>query len=163
MTPNVDERMASVIRSLTEVVLPHLPPEASLAQEQVHLSIGHLQIIRAQLDEYVAFERGELDDALAIGRELADAVSGGAQTNAALVALRGTLDAAVGGTPAEVRGQTRAIDDAIDGLIVALSADGADGARDRMRSIVLAREAARVEKDRRLFLPFGFDTMDTNA
>ena len=37
MTPNVDERLASVIRALTEVVLPHLPPEASLAQEQVHL------------------------------------------------------------------------------------------------------------------------------
>jgi hypothetical protein len=163
MTPNVDERMASVIRSLTEVVLPHLPPEASLAQEQVHLSIGHLQIIRAQLDGFVAFERGELDDALAIGRDLADAVSGGTQTSAALTALRGTLDAAVGGTPAEVRGQTRAINDAIDGLVVALSADGSDGARERMKSIVLTREAVRANKDRRLFLPFGFDTMDTDA
>ena len=37
MTPNVDERIASVIRSLSEVILPHLPPEASLAQEQAHL------------------------------------------------------------------------------------------------------------------------------
>ena len=25
MTPNVDDRLASVIRALTEVVLPHLP------------------------------------------------------------------------------------------------------------------------------------------
>lgn len=163
MTPNVDERIASVIRSLTEVVLPHLPPEASLAQEQVHLSVGHLQIIRAQLDDFVAFERGELDDALAIGRELADAVSGGAQTSTAIDAVNGALKAGTGGTPAEVRSQTHAINDAIDALIVALSADGADGARERMRSIVLAREAARVEKDRRLFLPFGFDTMDTEA
>lgn len=163
MTPNVDERMASVIRSLTEVVLPHLPPEASLAQEQVHLSIGHLQIIRAQLDEFVAFERGELDDALAIGRELADAVSGGTQTMAAVAAVNGAVGAAAGGTPAEVRDQTRAINDAIDSLIVALSADGADGARQKMSHIVLEHEARRANKDRRLFLPFGFDTMDADA
>jgi hypothetical protein len=163
MTPNVDERIASVIRSLTEVVLPHLPPEASLAQEQVHLSVGHLQVIRAQLDEYVAFERGELDDALVIGRELAGAVSGGAQTSTAVTALRSAVEAGTGGTPAEVRGQTHAINDAIDGLIIALSADGADGARDTARSIILNREAVRADKDRRLFLPFGFDTMDTDA
>ncbi len=56
MTPTVDERLASLIRSLSQVVLPHLPPEASLAQEQVHLSLGHLQILRAQIDAAPAFE-----------------------------------------------------------------------------------------------------------
>src|SRR3546814_13166270 len=59
MTPSVDERFASVIRALTEVVLPHLPADASLAQEQVHLSVGHLQILRAPFDETPAFEREE--------------------------------------------------------------------------------------------------------
>ena len=49
------------MRALSEVILPHLPAEASLAQEQVHLCIGHLQIIRGQIDEAPAFERGELD------------------------------------------------------------------------------------------------------
>ena len=48
MTPTIDDRLASIVRALTEVILPHLPPEASLAQEQAHLAIGHLQIIRAQ-------------------------------------------------------------------------------------------------------------------
>ena len=32
MRPTFDERLASIVRALSEVVLPHLPPEASLAQ-----------------------------------------------------------------------------------------------------------------------------------
>src|SRR3546814_6190903 len=38
MTPSVDERFASVIRALTEVVLPHLPADASLARWEEHTS-----------------------------------------------------------------------------------------------------------------------------
>ena len=62
MTPSTDERIASVIRSLTEVILPHLPADASLAQEQCQLAIGHLQILRLQIDGIQDFEAEELAD-----------------------------------------------------------------------------------------------------
>jgi hypothetical protein len=103
MTPNVDERLASVVRALSEVILPHLPPEASLAQEQVHLCIGHLQILRAQFDAVPAFEREELGDALAVARDLAGAVTGGEVTTAALAAMNAAVDAADGSGQARAR------------------------------------------------------------
>ena len=156
MTPTVDERLASVVRALTEVILPHLPPEASLAQEQVQLAIGHLQILRAQLDDMPAFEREELADAVAVASALGDGVTGGASTIAALASLDAAVKAADG---SDVRGQTSHINRAVDSLVKAVSVDGASGAKAALSSIILKHEKARVMKDRKWFLPFGFDTI----
>ncbi len=155
MTPNTDERFASIVRALTEVVLPHLPPEASLAQEQVQLAIGHLQILRAQLDGIPAFEREELEDAKALAVALS-VVSGGVQTSAAQSALQAST--ATAGD--DVRGGVKTINLAIEALVHAVSADGGEGAKASLTQIILKHEHARVQKDRRWFLPFGFDTMD---
>ena len=156
MTPTVDERLASVVRALTEVILPHLPPEASLAQEQVQLAIGHLQILRAQLDSVPAFEREELDDAKAVAAALAREVAGGPVTEAALHALSACVAGADG---ADVRGQTTALNKAVDALVRGVSTDGAVTAKASLSRIILEHESVRVLKDRRWFLPFGFDTI----
>lgn len=156
MTPNVDERLASVVRALSEVILPHLPPEASLAQEQVHLCIGHLQILRAQFDAVPAFEREELDDAIAVVRDLAGAVAGGEQTTAALTALNAAVAAADG---SDVRGQRAAVLEAVDALVKAVSADGSSNAKAALPGVILKHETPRTLKDRQWFAPFGFDTL----
>ncbi len=156
MTPNTDERIASVIRALTEVILPQLPPEASLAQEQLHLSVGHLQILRAQFDAIPGYEREELDDAVAIGIALQAGVFGGSATQQALTAI-GTAVAAADGS--NVRGQRQAIHDAIDTLVRAVSADGDAQGKSALRAIILKQEHARAQKDRKWFAPFGFDTL----
>lgn len=159
MTPNIDERLASVIRSLTEVILPHLPPEASLAQEQVQLAIGHLQILRLQLDAIPGFEADELTDARTLAAALVGAVDGGPATRAAIEALRGAAEAATG-TGAQGRDALRAVHGRIEGLIGAVSIDGAPAAGDRLHRTILDHESLRVSKDRRWFLPYGFDTME---
>jgi hypothetical protein len=156
MTPTTDERLASIIRALTEVILPHLPPEASLAQEQVHLAIGHLQILQAQLDSIPAFEREELDDALAIAKALTNGLGGGAVTTQASDALSSAIATSDSG---DVRGQAAAINAAIDALVKAVSIDGNKDAKQSLSRIILNFEQARVQKDRKWFLPFGFDTM----
>lgn len=156
MTPNVDERLASVIRALTEVVLPHLPPEASLAQEQVHLSVGQLQILRAQLDATPAFEREELDDAVVIGKALGSGVSGGAKTGKALSALAASLAAVTG---ADVRAERRAIYNCVAKLVRAVSNDGDVAGKVALTKIILEHEHPRAQKDRQWFAPFGFDTL----
>lgn len=160
MTPTVDERLASMVRSLTEVVLPHLPPEASLAHEQVHLAIGHLQILRAQIDAAPGFERGEWEDAVAMAQALGEGMDGGPATHEAAAALAEAVRAADG---SDCRGQTAAIHRAIDRLVVAVSLDGSPDAREQLPAIILHHEAARVAKDRRWFLPFGFDSMEPGA
>jgi hypothetical protein len=156
MTPTTDERIASIIRALTEVVLPHLPPEASLAQEQVHLSIGHLQILKAQFDAIPAFEREELNDAKAIGSALFATVTGSAKTDTAIGILGAAVDATDG---SDVRGQARAINQAVDALVRAVSCDGASDSKVKLAEIILKYEKTRVMKDRQWFLPFGFDTI----
>jgi len=156
MTPTVDERLASIVRALSEVILPHLPPEASLAQEQVHLCIGHLQILRAQFDAVPAYELEELDDALSVARDLADVVSGGEKTTAALAAMNAAADAADG---SDVRGQRAAVLEAVDALVKAVSADGSGEARSALPGVILRHETPRTLKDRQWFAPFGFDTL----
>lgn len=157
MTPSVDERLASIIRALTEVVLPHLPPDASLAQEQVQLSVGHLQILRAQFDATPAFEREELDDNRALAAALVAAITGGAATNAATASLNESVISSDG---SDVRGELREINQGIEALVKAVSQDGAAGTKASLSALILEHEKGRVLKDRRWFLPFGFDTME---
>jgi hypothetical protein len=159
MTPTTDERLASVIRSLTEVVMPHLPADASLAQEQVQLAIGHLQILRLQLDSVHGFEAEELADTRALAAELAEAMTGGTST----IAARESLEDLVGAPAGEVRAALSAVNRGVEWLVQAVSADGSDDARKKLPEIILRHESQRVEKDRRWFLPYGFDTMEAAA
>ena len=157
MTPNFDERIASIIRALTEVILPHLPPEAALAQEQTQLCIGQLQIMQAQLDAMSGFEREELDDAIAVGNALIAAIKdGGVATKNALTSLTSAINAADG---SDVRQQRQTIYDAVEALVKAAADDGEEQPRATIMNVILEYEALRVQKDREWFAPFGFDTL----
>jgi hypothetical protein len=156
MTPSIDDRLASVVRALTEVILPHLPSEASLAQEQVQLCIGHIQIIRSQLEEAPDFEREELADAIALGRALLDAAGGDAAGGTISLTLAAALKASDG---TDLRGERQAIHDAIEDLIGCTAAEGNAQRSARVSAKVLEHEGRRVEKDRAWFAPFGFDTL----
>ncbi len=146
MTPSVDERLASIVRALTDVVLPALPSEAGLAKEQVQLALGHIQILRAQIDAIPAFEAEELADAMALAERLI-AIRG-----ADGAALDGALNAArTARTPAAIRAARIAINASIHDVIVSAPANPA------VEQAVLLAETARTEKDRAWFAPFGFD------
>lgn len=164
MIPTIDERLASVVRALTDVVLPSLPPEAALAQEQIELSIGHLQILRAQLDAAPAYEAEELADAVALGDALAGLRTDREAAERAQAALRSALaQARSAARPEAGRNARIAINAAVDALVVAV---GKGGGRVEVYEAILRAEKARVAKDRRWFAPFGFDmapTEDGNA
>lgn len=165
MTPTVDDRLASIVRALSEVILPHLPPEASLAQEQVQLCIGHIQILRAQIDDLPAYEQEELVDALALAKEISamcedpkpPCAAAFAELSAAIEAgARGTLP---GCRPLEMRTLNKTVCEAIDTAIRAVSQNGSAQERARLSELVLRHEDERTLKDRRWFAPFGFDTL----
>lgn len=159
MIPTIDDRLASVVRALTEVILPHLPAEASLAQEQAQLCIGHLQILRAQIDHAPAYEREELADAIAVARALADGISG---YEAPLAALAETIDVAETTdtlSHTAVRENCQAVNRAIETLVAAVAASGNTGDQDRLSAIVIEHECTRAQKDRAWSAPFGFDTL----
>ncbi len=154
MNPSVKDRLGSVVRALNGVVLPALPKEASLAQEQVMLAMGHIQIILAQMDAAPGFLAEEASNFAAIGGDIVAAAQGGDATHAALAALKNTLLDSRTHAP-EMR--TAAIQDAIDALQLAMAQDGNAAARQAVGAIILKQGAARADKDRRWFAAMGFD------
>jgi hypothetical protein len=149
---------------LTDIILPALPEDAGLAQEQAHLAIGHLKIIRKQLDALPAFEADELGDARSLGVALLAGGEGAEATTTALGALRAALEHPVGG---EHPRQSRVrINGAIDELIRQMAIDGAPRYRDHAAEVLIRMQSARTLKDRKWFALMGFDTdvlKDENA
>jgi hypothetical protein len=154
MNPSVQDRLGSVLRALSGVILPALPKDAGLAQEQAMLAMGHIQIILAQMDAAPAFEAGEADDLTTMAEAIAALAAGGAATQRTLDALRSSLTAHVTAAPAT---RTAALQDAIDALLCALASDGDADARAAVNAAVLNHGAARSDKDRRWFAAMGFD------
>ena len=156
MNPSVDDRIASIVRALTDIVLPALPHEAGLAQEQTQLAIGHLQILRAQLDAGPGFEAEELTDARSLAEALLVDGAGGTATSAALAVVRAALQKAVGGE--NVR-QTRVrINGAVDDLIRKTAVDGSGAYRATAAKSLVRLQGERALKDRKWFSLMGFDS-----
>ena len=154
MNPSIDDRLASVIRALSDLILPSLPPEAGLAIEQAQLSIGQLQIIHAQLGGMTAYEAEEAEDARALARAMLAGGAGGAETTAALATLQAALDVA-----GPAREQRASINAAIHTLVEAMASDGEPSWRSKATATLISMEGARAMKDRRWFAPMGFDTL----
>lgn len=155
MVPNTDERIASIVRSLTNVILPALPDEASLAQEQVQLCIGHLQILRSQFDQTVDFEVQEIEDAKHLAKTCIESVVGNATTRHAITNLKTLLEPS---HETKGRDHLNQINSAIEALIQSAFNDEPK-TKDQVTSIILQHEKVRSQKDRHWCAPFGFDTL----
>ena len=154
MLPTVEERLDSVIRALSEVVIAGLPAEAKLAREQVQLSIGHLTILRDQIAIFPSIEREELDDAVRFATDLLRVTQGGERVQASRKGLEKLVSAESDGPAAE---RCRVINSAISDLVEASCIDGDPETRTASRSVVLRHETATSNKHRSLLKCYGFD------
>ncbi|MET0547377.1 MAG: hypothetical protein ABWZ40_13830 [Caulobacterales bacterium] len=148
MTPSIEHRLDSVIRALSDIILPALPASANLATEQTRLAIGHLKILKAQIPLVHDFEEDETRDARALGEALLAAAQGGPVTQKAVSALRELM--AVSACGSEINA----------GVVALLDAGAVDGESAFQRqsvAITIEHEAARALKDRKWFAPMGFD------
>lgn len=160
MNPSVDERLASIVRALNDVILPSLPDDAGLAKEQLQLAVGHIQILRAQIDAAPAYEAEELADAVRLASALVSA-EGENQTSVTVSGLKQTLqDAEAAESPADVRSARINLHAKIDALVAAVFTDGDERSRSMVQDSILEQEKMRSLKDRKWFAPFGFDTFE---
>ena len=159
MNPSVNDRLDSVLRALTGVILPALPAEASLAEEQTQLIIGQLSILRMQLDNQAAFEAENTEDFAAMGHLIAAQAKGGPLTHQALESLKAELLNDTVSKKPQVR--SARIQLAIDALLIALREDGDADARAAVGKSILDLGSKRAKKDRRWFMPMGFDSTIT--
>ena len=153
MNPSVDDRLSSVLRALETVVLPALPAGASLAQEQVMLAIGQIQIVQVQRHLTPAYEQGELDDINAMASALLAAPGAPDAVSQAREKLAAALQIDTG-QPGE---RAEAIRMAIDGLLVAAGAAQASKYHRALSAIILPLGRARAGKDREWFALMEFD------
>ncbi len=70
MNPDIDLRLKSVLKALSNVILPALPANERLARDQANLVMGHLSIIAEQWHHALNFELGNLTLACALATEL---------------------------------------------------------------------------------------------
>jgi hypothetical protein len=74
MLPNIDLRIANMIKALEQVILPALPRDQRLARDQALLIAGHLRMLGGQWKEALRFEQISLDDLAGLARTLSGLV-----------------------------------------------------------------------------------------
>ena len=84
MTPDIDLRIASMVRAMEDVVRPAIDPLNSLAAEQAALIVGHLRLLAIQWNKAESYARTCLADLDATLDGLVP--SGGPATRAAAAA-----------------------------------------------------------------------------
>lgn len=72
MNPDLDLRLQSVMKSLSDVILPALPADERLAREQTQLVLGHLDIIARQWKHALNLELKNLALACELAGDLAN-------------------------------------------------------------------------------------------
>lgn len=149
MSPDQETRIASVIRALSDIVLPAIPEDEQLALEQLQLSIGHLSILAAELSNSARYLEEEMNDRVSLAKALITITDGESGVNAARNALETILNTD-DVTLFEVS-------ERIQGLISSVSDQGSSECKKETFKLVLAREDARAMSDRRWFAPMGFD------
>jgi hypothetical protein len=151
--PSIDARLASVVRSLSDVILPALAEDASLAREQAHLAIGHLGIIRSQLDSAAAFEQAELEDLIQLARSMV--ALDGVNSEIEKQQLEELLSAGMGDNPKEDHFEV--ISAAVNRLQKACYANGNQTTVAAVNELVLTHGEKRARLDRQWFAAMGFD------
>ena len=161
MRPQI--QIASVLKALTDVVLPALDPHNKLALEQLQLSIGMLRLMAQQLPLQYRFDIDELSRLLNLARDLKTQALGGSDTRAAADALhelttaaQESLDASRAG-PEEVVRWVRALRSAAGAVVTQVYVDGDPGCRDQIRDTVLAMSKDQLLRDRAMLAAQGWE------
>ena len=155
MNPTVDLRLVTMMRALQDVILPALANNG-FAADQAKLMLGHLNMLRLQVDDVAYFEQLELRAARDLAARLVAAVDGGDETHHAVSALKAAL-ALGGGHPREVRASRDAINGAIDTLVQAASTDGSADFLAEAQRLVIRGGTESANRNRSFFAASGFE------
>lgn len=161
MRPQI--QIQSVIKALSDVVLPAIDPGNKLAMEQGKLAIGLLALLAQQLPVQFQFDCDELQRLIAISRELGVQAQGGAGTQAAVAALSAATLAAgralegARSSPADIEAQVRALRVATGALITEVHRDGDAACRPQIQQTVLAMSKEQLLRERSMLLMQGWE------
>lgn len=147
-------QIQSMIKALTDVVLPAIDPGNKLAQEQSRLVVGMLALMARQIPLQFRFDCDELARLLELARELRMQARGGASTDEAQASLVEAIDAGAAvlerakADPSDVERAGCALRIATGELISAVYRDGEPASVTRVERTALASAKQQLLRDR---------------
>ncbi|HEU0198890.1 MAG TPA: hypothetical protein VFR86_00490 [Burkholderiaceae bacterium] len=148
-------QIKSVLKAMTDVILPALDPANPLAQEQARLCIGHLSVIAARLSLQYRYDLDELGRLLALTRRVqqlpgADALAPRSLTALADSARRGAnAFARARAEPAELVEAVRALRAATGKLVQeAFENDPSGRTTDELQRVVMDASREQLVRER---------------
>ena len=159
-------QIPTLIKALTDVVLPAVDPANKLAQEQGQLVVGMLHLMAQRLPLQYRYDRHELQHFLMLADQLSAQADALPEAREALAALAGAVAqgratlAAAGIEPAQLEAANLALR-AATGAVVSATATAADGAAVKaIGSAVLAHAKAMLLRERAWVAPQGWEGPD---
>lgn len=160
MIPSAELRLSSMIRAVEDVILPAVAGHSGLAEEQAHILLGQLHLLRMQVDHVPAYERVEARSLGALARDLVQQADGGDATASSAGALEELLSGSDPVSPADVRAFTTAVSVAVEELLLASGRDGTDAFKASSTETVIRHGREQSMRDRSWFALTGFEGAD---
>ena len=159
MVPSAQLRLASMMRSVQDVILPAVAGN-SYATEQAMLLLGHLHVLTGQFDHVLRYEALQLRAAQAHAQSLCALAAGGKQTLAACTALREQAQVEAADPPA-VPSVYEALQARAEDLIRAAALDGTQDSAQAIQQATLSYGRACADRDRAWYGAMGFEASGT--
>lgn len=145
-----------IAKTLQDVVLPVLDEHQQVAQEQLKLAIGFLNILASNGPLQFAFDVDELKRLTDLAESLQHAVGGSAANDAALGAAREVRDA-VGTDPANIVLATRQLRSSVCDLIERGHDRGDKALDSTILGLIDRFSREQLDRERAWVLPMGFE------
>lgn len=157
MNPSVEDRIASMMRALQDVILPAVQCRPGLAEEQVYLVLGHLQQLADQINLVPRCDRSTSRLLVDLATELVEMASGGPQTLSCVQAVDKAKLYCLEAAPEDARSAIERLGVAVDALIIAAHCDGSTEYRRTLAESVLRHGALSSTLARSWFVATGFE------
>ncbi|MFT4563667.1 MAG: hypothetical protein ACI9BW_003423 [Gammaproteobacteria bacterium] len=160
-------QLSSMIKSMTDVVLPAIDPENQMAQEQAQLVVAMMHLMATRLPMQFHYDVDELKRSLGLSYQLIGAAAGGSLTTSELQKLAACVtdgESALAGAqtaPAELEAAALELRVRISALVETLWRDGEPSCRQAASRAVLAASKEQIERERAWFAPQGWDADPT--
>lgn len=155
-------QLQSMIKAMSDIVLPAVDADNRLAQEQARLVIATLNLVAKRLPIAYRYDRDELERYVRLSQDLLAAV-GTTVAGAAVAQLQALNDSGADvlerarAEPAELETTVFALRAAVGELIQETRAGGDPRRQAAVRSLVLAAAKQELDRERALVVDIGFE------
>src|SRR4051794_541139 len=157
MNPSVDVRIAAMIRTMETIVMAALP--AGMAKDQAALVVGHLNVLRDQVDFATRYELQQLREARSLALRLMVLTRGGERTTGALNVLADCATATMPSDARSVRDCYACTVTAVEDLVRACGIDGEQVSIVAVNRCIVQYGKEQALRNRAWFSGMGFESL----